>query len=76
MPSHAVLVSKELREPLRSRVIEAIAALGTPEHRELMRTFISGIFIRFERSNAEKHLAAFRRYLELTGLRFTERIGR
>jgi phosphonate transport system substrate-binding protein len=76
MPSHAVLVSKELREPLRSRVIEAIAALGTPEHRELMRTFISGIFVRFERSNAEKHLAAFRRYLELTGLRFTERIGR
>ncbi len=76
MPSHAVLVSKELREPLRSRVVEAIAALGAADHRELMRTFISGIFVGFERSSAEKHLAAFQRYLNLTGLRFTERIGR
>ncbi|MCL6565183.1 MAG: phosphate/phosphite/phosphonate ABC transporter substrate-binding protein [Acidobacteriia bacterium] len=76
LPSHAVLVSRELREPLRSRVVEAIAALGAPEHRPLMRTFISGIFVGFERSSAEKHLAAFRRYLDLTGLQFTERIGR
>jgi phosphonate transport system substrate-binding protein len=76
LPSHAVLLSSRLAEPLRSRAVEAIAALGAPEYRPLMRRFISGIFTGFQRSTPAEHLGAFRRYLELTGLRFTERIGR
>lgn len=76
LPSHAVLLSPRLAEPLRGRVVEAISALGAPEYRPLMRRFISGIFTGFQRSSPAEHLGAFRRYLELTGLRFTERIGR
>jgi phosphonate transport system substrate-binding protein len=76
LPSHAVLLSRELAEPLRGRAVEAISALGAPEHRALMRRFISGIFTGFQRSDPAEHLGAFRRYLELTGLGFTERIGR
>lgn len=76
LPSHAVLLSKELKEPLRSRAVEAIAALGAAEHRALMRQFISGLFIGFQKTDAATHLGAFRQYLGLTGLRFTERMGR
>lgn len=76
LPSHAVLAGRGLEEPLRSRAIEAIASLGAPEHRVTMRQFISGIFTGFRKSDAEQHLGMFRQYLGLTGLRFTERIGR
>lgn len=76
LPSHGVVLSKELAEPLRSRVVEAIAGLGDPQYRNLMRTFISGIFAGFQPTDAEKHLGAFRSYLDLTGLAFTERVTR
>lgn len=74
LPSHAVLLSKELKEPLRTQVVNAILALGTPAYRDLMRTFISGIFVGFQRSDAATHLGSLKRFLELTGLRFTERL--
>jgi len=76
IPSHGVVVSKELKEPLRSRAIDAVAALGAPEHRELMRGFISGIFVSFEKSDAKRHLGTLEAYLKQAGLVFTERIGR
>lgn len=75
LPSHGVVLSKELQEPLRSQVVSAIEALGAPEYRELMRAFISGIFVGFERTDAQAHLGAFQRYLDQTGLAFTERLG-
>jgi phosphonate transport system substrate-binding protein len=76
LPSHAVVVSRDFRDPLRGRVLDALVALGAPEHRPMMRQFISGIFTGFQPATAEKHLGAFKQYLNLTGLRFTERIGR
>lgn len=76
LPSHSVVIARQLQEPLRGRVIAAIAGLGAPEHRALMRQFISGIFVGFEPSNAARHLGAFRDYLALSGLQFTERINR
>ena len=74
LPSHGVVLSKKLEEPLRGRVVEAIEGLGDPQYRDLMRGFISGIFVGFKRTSAQEHLAAFRRYLDLTGLAFTERV--
>jgi len=74
LPSHGVLVSKDLKDPLRSRAIEAILALNDPQYRDLMRGFISGIFVRFEKTDAVTHLAAFKGYLDLTGLAFTESV--
>jgi phosphonate transport system substrate-binding protein len=76
IPSHGVLISKELKEPLRSRMIEAIAGLGDPQYRNLMRGFISGIFVGFQSSNAESHLYALKNYLAQSGLLYSERIGR
>lgn len=76
IPSHGIVVSKDLKDPLRKRAIEAVAALGEPAQRELMRSFISSIFVGFKPTNAETHLGALRSYLKQAGLTYTERIGK
>lgn len=76
IPSHSVVVSKELKEPLRARAIDAIAGLGEPSQRTLMRQFISSIFVGFQKSDAQTHLGTLKTYLTKSGLAFTERIGR
>lgn len=74
LPSHAVVFSKDLEEPLRSRLKEALLALGQPEYQELMRKFISGIFVRFQETTTQEHLGSLQRFLDTTGLAFTERL--
>ena len=74
IPSHAVVFSKELKEPLRSRVIGTISKLGELEHRSLMRSFISSIFVGFKPTTAEEHLGSLNNYLKLVGLKYTERL--
>ncbi|MBI2305416.1 MAG: phosphate/phosphite/phosphonate ABC transporter substrate-binding protein [Chloroflexi bacterium] len=76
LPSHGVVLSKELKEPLRSKVVEAVKGLGAPEYRDLMRGFISGIFVGFKATDAQTHLGSFRVYLEQTRLGFQEQIRR
>lgn len=76
LPSHGVVLGKNLKEPLRSMVVTAIEGLGDPEYRTMMRSLISGIFVGFRRTDATQHLTAFRSYLDLTGLAFTERVSR
>lgn len=75
IPSHGVLLGKDLQEPLRTRVVEAIEGLSEPQYRDLMRGFVSGIFVGFERSSADKHLATLKRYLQQGGLTYTEKIS-
>ncbi len=74
IPSHAMVLSKELKEPLRSRVIQGVSKLGAPEHRELMKTFISSLFVGFKPTNANEHLGSLQKYLKLANLKFTERL--
>ena len=74
IPSHAVVLSKELKDPLRSRAVQTITQLGAPEHRELMRSFISSIFVGFKPTTASEHLGALQKYLKLANLKFTERL--
>jgi hypothetical protein len=61
---------------MRTKVTDALTAMTSPEHKTLMRGFISGIFVGFKKTDAKQHLEAFRSYLELTGLAFNERIAR
>jgi phosphonate transport system substrate-binding protein len=75
IPSHGILVRHDLAEPLRARAITAIEGLGAPEYRELMQSFISGIFVGFERTTADKHLGALKAYLKEAGLTYTEKIA-
>jgi len=74
IPSHAVVLSKELKEPLRSEVVQGIMRLSNPEHRDLMRSFISSIFVGFKPTTAAEHLGSLTRYLKLAGLKYTERL--
>lgn len=74
IPSHAVVLSKELKDPLRSRAVQTITKLGAPEHHELMRSFISSIFVGFKPTTASEHLGSLQKYLKLANLKFTERL--
>jgi len=73
-PCHAAVLSKELKEPLRSRLIQSVSKLSAPEHRELMKTFISSLFVGFKPTNANEHLGSLQKYLKLANLKFTERL--
>lgn len=72
IPSHAVVVSKDLDQTLREDLTSALLALNAPEHRDMMRKFVSGIFVRFEAAD-EKHLAPLEKMIETTGFEFTEK---
>lgn len=74
IPSHAVVFSKDLEEPLRSDLQEALLELGEDEYRDLMRKFVSGIFVRFQATTTEEHLGSLNTFLNETGLAFTERL--
>ncbi len=74
LPSHVVVLSPALPEPLRSKVIDALMGLSAPEYRSLMRQFISGIFVGFQRTDAQAHLGTLREYVKRTRIAFSERI--
>lgn len=74
IPSHAVVFSKDLKDPLRGDLLEALMELGEPEYQDLMRKFVSGIFVRFEPATTEEHLSGLFKFLDETGLAFTEQI--
>jgi phosphonate transport system substrate-binding protein len=74
VPSHSVVFSRDLEDPLRSELKDALLELGDDQHRELMRKFISGIFVRFEETTTEEHLGSLNDFLDATGLTFTERL--
>jgi len=74
IPSHAVVLSRELKEPLRSQAIQAISQLSNPEYRGLMRSFISSIFVGFKSTTAADHLGSLTRYLKLAHLKYRERL--
>ena len=74
IPSHAVVLSKELKEPLRARALQTVTQLGAPQHRDLMRTFISSIFVGFKPTTANEHLGSLQKFLKLANLKYTERL--
>ncbi len=73
IPSHAVVIRKDLPQPLRGQLLDALQQLGEPQHRPLMRKFISGTFIRFAPTTSEQHLASLQRFLTNTRIQFTEK---
>jgi phosphonate transport system substrate-binding protein len=75
VPSHAVVFSNDLEDPLRSQLRDALLELGAEENRELMRKFISGIFLRFEETTTEEHLGTLAQFLGATGYVFSETGG-
>src|SRR5687767_971167 len=72
VPSHSVVFAKQLDAQTKQQLKDALLELGKPEHRDLMRKFISGIFVGFKATTAEQHLAALAKYLDTTQLAFVE----
>jgi len=72
VPSHSVVFAKQLDPQTKQQLKDALLELGKPEHRDLMRKFISGIFVGFRPTTAEQHLAALAKYLDTTQLAFVE----
>ncbi|NJD78394.1 MAG: phosphate/phosphite/phosphonate ABC transporter substrate-binding protein [Candidatus Methanoperedens sp.] len=75
IPSHGVVFSKSLEEPLRSELINAFMELDKPEQRDMMRKLVSAIFTGFKRTSNEEHLAGLSGALNSTGYKFTEKLG-
>lgn len=72
VPSHAVVFAKQLDADTKTKLKTALIALGDAAHRPLMRKFISGIFVGFKETTAEEHLGSLAKFLDTTGLAFTE----
>jgi len=71
LPSHVVVVSKDLPDDVKRRLKDAFIELSQPEHRDLMRRLVSALFVGFEPKGAEDHLSSLERYIEETGLQYS-----
>ncbi|MCC6759537.1 MAG: phosphate/phosphite/phosphonate ABC transporter substrate-binding protein [Candidatus Omnitrophica bacterium] len=72
IPSHVVVVHKDLDPVVKETLKNALLELNGPSYRELMRKFVSGIFVRFEPADTA-HLRSLERMLEQTGFEFKEK---
>jgi len=72
IPSHVVVVAQDIDVPLKDHLVKALMELNASEHRELMRKFVSGIFVRFKPAGTE-HLRSLEDMLEATGLEFQDK---
>jgi len=75
IPSHGVVFSRSLEEPLRSELINAFMELNKPENNDLMRKLVSAIFVGFKKTSNEEHLAGLTAALNATGYKLTEKLG-
>lgn len=74
VPSHGVAFAKDLDGATRTQLTAALMELGQPEHRPLMRKFISGIFVGFKQTTAEEHLSSLNKLLGQTQFQWVERL--
>jgi len=75
IPSHGVVFSKEMDSDVKMKVKLAMLKMGTDEStKQIMRKLVSAIFVGFEETTAEKHLENLRSALEMTGLKYTEKV--
>jgi phosphonate transport system substrate-binding protein len=70
LPSHVVVVAKDLPPELKRKIRNAFLGLSDPNNRDLMRRFVSALFVGFEEKSEEEHFSSLRRYIELTGLSY------
>lgn len=75
IPSHGIVFSKSLEEPLRSELINAFMELNKPENRDMMRKLVSAIFVGFKKTSNEEHLTGLSGALNATGYKLTEKLG-
>ena len=68
------MFARELDAASKTQLTNALVDLGKPEHRPMMRKFVSGVFVGFRPTTAEQHLGALDKFLGQTRIAFVERM--
>jgi len=75
IPSHGVVFSKEMDSAAKMEIKQAMLKMGNDDStKQIMRKLVSAIFVGFEETTAEKHLENLQSALEMTGLKYTEKV--
>ncbi len=75
IPSHGVVFSKEMDSAAKMEIKRAMLKMGNDDStKQIMRKLVSAIFVGFEETTAEKHLENLQSALEMTGLKYTEKV--
>lgn len=76
IPSHGVVFHNDIDPSVKENLKAALLEIGNDESsRQIMRDLVSAIFVGFQETTAEEHLASLNRALNATGLAFTEEIS-
>lgn len=75
IPSHGVVFSKDMDAVAKQNIKNALMDMGTDDSsKQVMRKLISAIFVGFEETTADQHLGNLQSALQLTGLKYTEKL--
>jgi phosphonate transport system substrate-binding protein len=76
IPSHGVVFNNDIDPSVKENLKAAMLEIGNDDSsRQIMRDLVSAIFIGFQETTAEEHLASLNGALNATGLAFTEEIS-
>lgn len=74
VPSHAVVFSQQFRGTPEAEAFQASLLELKGEKRDLMRKLVSGIFVEFAPTTTEDHVAGLTSALQVTGIRFSDKL--
>lgn len=75
IPSHGVVFSKEMDSDAKNKIKSALLEIGKDDGtKQIMRKLVSAIFVGFEETSATQHLENLQKALEITGLKYTEKV--
>lgn len=75
IPSHGVVFSKEMDAEAKQKIKAALLEIGKDDaSKQIMRKLVSAIFVGFEETTAEKHIGNLQEALQMTGLKYTEKV--
>lgn len=75
IPSHGVVFSKEMDSEAKAKIKSALLEIGEDEiTKQIMRKLVSAIFVKFEETTSDEHLGNLQSALEMTGLKYTEKM--
>lgn len=75
IPSHGVVFSKEIDPQVKSNIKNALLEIGKDDQsKQIMRKLVSAIFVGFRETSADEHLSNLKSAIEITGLKYTEKV--
>lgn len=75
IPSHGVVFSKDIDPQVKSNIKNALLEIGKDdESKQIMRKLVSAIFVGFRETSADQHLSNLKSAIEITGLKYTEKV--